>query len=74
MSKCPSGEIFNGFPLGSVLGHVLFLMYVNDIDDAITCKISKFADDTKITSRVTSSIDKQKLQLNFNRIVTWNEK
>ncbi len=57
-----------------MLGPVLFLMYVNDIDDGITCKISKFADDTKITIRVTSSIDKRKLQLNLDRLVTWTEK
>ncbi len=54
-----------------MLDPVLFLMYVNDIDDDITCKISKFVDDTKRTSRVTSSIDKQELQLNLNRLVTW---
>ncbi len=34
------------------LGHVLFLMYVNDIDDAIMCKILNFADDPKITRKV----------------------
>ncbi len=44
-----------------MLGPVLFLMYVNDVDDGITSKISKFADDTKITSRVTSSVDKREL-------------
>ncbi len=57
-----------------MIGPALFLMYVNDIDDDITCKISKFADDTKITSRVTSSIDKRELQQNLNRLVTWIEK
>ncbi len=59
--------MLSGIPQGSVLGSFLFLMYVNDIDDGITCKMSKFADDTKISSKVTSSIDKQELQLNLNR-------
>ncbi len=67
-------DALSGVTRGSVLGPVLFLMYVNDIDDGITCKISKFADDTKITSKVTSSIDKRKLQLNFDRLVNWTEK
>ncbi len=40
-------DVLSGVPQGSVLGPVLFLMYVNDIDDCITCKISEFADDTK---------------------------
>ncbi len=55
-----------------MLGPVLFLMFVDDIDDGITCKISKFVDDTKITSRVTSSVDKR--ELNLDRLVTWTEK
>ncbi len=67
-------DVFNGVPQGSVLGPVLFLLFVNDVDDGITSKISTFADDTKITSRVTSSIDKRELQLNLNRLVTWTEK
>ncbi len=63
-----------GVPQGSVLGPVLFLMCVNDCDDDITCKISKFADDTKITSRVISSVDTRELQLNLDRLVMWTEK
>ena len=35
-----------------VLGPFLFLIYVNDIDEGLTCKISKFADETKITNKV----------------------
>ncbi len=57
-----------------MLGPVLFLMYVNDIDDGIKCKITKFDDDTKITSIVTSSVDKQELQQNLNHFVKWTEK
>ena len=41
-------------PLDSVLDRVLGI-YVNDIDDGINCKISKFADDTKIASKVTTT-------------------
>ncbi len=55
-------DVLSGVPKGSVLGSVLFSMYVNNIDDGITCKISKFADDTKITSRVTCPL----LNENYN--------
>ena len=60
-------------PQGSVLGPILFLIYVNDIDEGLTCKISKFANDTKIMSRVTTTADKLQFQSNLN-IVSWSEK
>jgi len=39
-------------PQGSVLGPVLFIVFVNDLDVNDTGKIFKFADDAKIVGRV----------------------
>ena len=38
----------SGVPHGFALGPLLFLIYINDIDDVVSLKLSKFADDMKV--------------------------
>ena len=59
-------------PQGSVLGpFLLFLTYINDLNNNITSNVLKFADDTKVFRKVNNDGDKQHLQ---NNLFIWSEK
>ena len=64
-------DVKSGVPQGSVLGPILFLIYVNDIDDGLNCKVSKFADDTKIACKVTTTRERETLQSDLDRLTHW---
>ena len=61
----------SGVPQGSVLGPELFLIYINDIDEDLTCTVSKFADDTKIGSTVLSNEQVENMQNNLDKLSAW---
>ncbi len=64
----------SGVTQGSVLGPVLFIIYINDIDVELNNFISKFADDTKIGNSVSIEHDRMSLQENLRKISDWSER
>ena len=67
-------EVLSGVPQRSVLGPLLFLIYVNDLEFGIDNWILKFADDTKIFTRITDDNDWHSLQDDLSKLTTWSEK
>jgi len=67
-------EVISGVPQGSVLGPLLFLIFVRDLPDWIKFSIKMFADDTKIWAKIAVREDAGSLQEDLNRLVQWSEK
>jgi len=55
-------QVLSGVPQGSVLGPLLFLLYVNELPSWIKCDMKMFADDTKLWRRISTIADSRILQ------------
>ena len=62
----------SGVPQGTVLGPLLFLVYINDLPDAVQCPLRMFADDTKLFARVTSDQKVSELQTDIDALTGYH--
>ena len=69
-------NVTSGIPQGSVLGPILFVLYINDLPDVIKHGSIPFlfADDTKIYHRINCTQDCEDLQEDIKAMQLWSEK
>jgi ribonucleases P/MRP protein subunit RPP40 len=65
-------EVLSGVPQGSVLGPLLFLLFVNDKPKWVCSSIRMFADDIKIWAQIRTAEDGDSLQRDLERLVEWS--
>ena len=63
--------VLSGIPQGSILGPILFTLYVNDIPDKLKSIIAMYADDTKLLSTITSDNPKNDLSVDLETLEEW---
>ena len=66
--------VTSGIPQGSVLGPILFVLYINDLPSNILSDVYMFADDTKIFNIIKSPEDQETLQNDLDTLSMWSDK
>ena len=64
-------RVWSGVPQGSVLGPILFLIFINDLDDQLSSNVLKFADDTKLFGVIDNHFHSQNLQKDIDTLGQW---
>jgi hypothetical protein len=66
-------RVLSGVPQGSVLGPVLFLVFINNLDvpAALVTTVKKFSDNTKLGQIVRSKQDREAPQCCLDQLTAW---
>ena len=67
-----NASVTSGIPQGSVLGPILFILYINDLPDLVLSETYLFADDTKLFRHIIDFKSAEELQGDLNKLQEWS--